>query len=162
MNMSICPFTYLNNHKSRLLHVHSCHGSVLLWRLCYTLCTFGFVDDVMWIIIIREITSCMLLHGQGSSRPRPGFLGAREFRPGGVLQCFDTVGWASGRAPGLSKLSDEVLVWLSVWSEVQIVCMWSSWCQCIPKPHHLLLHLNPDWFYLSGAGLLRLSWKRGR
>jgi len=24
------------------------------------------------------------------------------------------------------KLSDEVLVWLSVWSEVQIVCMWSS------------------------------------
>jgi len=24
------------------------------------------------------------------------------------------------------KLSDEVLVWLSVWSEVQIVCIWSS------------------------------------
>jgi len=28
-------------------------------------------------------------------------------------------------------------------------------------PHHLLLHRNPDWFYLSGAGLPRLSWKRG-
>jgi len=39
------------------------------------------------------------------------------------LQCFDTVGWASGRASGLYKLSDEVLVWLSVWGEVQIVCM---------------------------------------
>jgi len=25
-----------------------------------------------------------------------------------------------------------------------------------------LPHLNPDWFYLSGAGLLRFSWKRGR
>jgi len=32
----------------------------------------------------------------------------------------------------------------------------------IPKPHHLLLHLNPDWFYFSGTGLPRLSWKRGR
>jgi len=32
----------------------------------------------------------------------------------------------------------------------------------IPKPHHLLPHLNPNWFYLSGTGLPRLSWKRGR
>jgi len=24
------------------------------------------------------------------------------------------------------KLSDEVLAWLSVWSEVQMICMWSS------------------------------------
>jgi len=24
------------------------------------------------------------------------------------------------------KLSDEVLAWLSVWSEVQIICIWSS------------------------------------
>jgi len=31
----------------------------------------------------------------------------------------------------------------------------------IPKPHQLLPHLNPDWFYLSGTGLPRLSWKRG-
>jgi len=31
----------------------------------------------------------------------------------------------------------------------------------IPKPHHLLHHLYPDWFYLSGTGLPRLSWKRG-
>jgi len=29
-------------------------------------------------------------------------------------------------------------------------------------PHHLLLRQNPDWFNLSGAGLPRLSWKRGR
>jgi len=27
--------------------------------------------------------------------------------------------------------------------------------------HHLLLHLNPEWFNLSGAGLPSLSWKRG-
>ena len=31
----------------------------------------------------------------------------------------------------------------------------------IPEPHRLLPHLNPDWFYLSGTGLPRLSWKRG-
>ena len=29
------------------------------------------------------------------------------------------------------------------------------------NPGHLLRHLNPDWFYLSGTGLPRLSWKRG-
>jgi len=27
-----------------------------------------------------------------------------------------------------------------------------------PKPHHILPYLNPDWFYLSGTGLPRLSW----
>ena len=46
-----------------------------------------------------------------------------------------------------------------LWSEVQIVCIWSSWCHCIPKPHHLLPRLNPDWFYLCGTCLLRLSWQ---
>ena len=57
------------------------------------------------------------------------------------IQWFHTVGWVS------KKLSDEVLAWLSVWSEVQIVCIWSSWCHCIPEPHHLLPHSNPNWFY---------------
>ena len=31
----------------------------------------------------------------------------------------------------------------------------------IPKPHLLFSHLNPDWFYLSGTTLPRLSWKKG-
>jgi len=42
------------------------------------------------------------------------------------LQCFDTVGWASGRASAVYKLSDEVLVWLSIWIKVHIICIWSS------------------------------------
>jgi len=29
-------------------------------------------------------------------------------------------------------LSDEVLALLSVWSEVQMICIWSSWCHCHP------------------------------
>jgi len=45
--------------------------------------------------------------------------------------------------------------------EVQIVCIWSCWCHCIPKPSHLLPDLNPDWFYRSGTSLPRLSWERG-
>jgi len=45
------------------------------------------------------------------------------------LQCFDTVGWAAGRASGLWKLSGGVLAWLSVWSEVQ-TCIWPSGCYC--------------------------------
>jgi len=59
--------------------------------------------------------------------------------------------------PGCKKISDEVLVWLSVWSEVQIVCIWSLPSQT-PS---LLRHLNPDWFYLALTGLPRLSGKRG-
>ena len=46
-----------------------------------------------------------------------------------------------------------MLVWLSIWSEVLIVCIWSGWCHCQPKPRHLLPDWNPDWFYLSGTSL---------
>ena len=31
-----------------------------------------------------------------------------------------------------------------------------------PKPRRLLPDLNPDWFYLSGTSIPRLSWIRGR
>jgi len=30
----------------------------------------------------------------------------------------------------------------------------------IPKPHNLLPHFNPDWFYLSGTGLPTSSGKK--
>jgi len=33
---------------------------------------------------------------------------------------------SSERAFGLQKMIDEVLAWLSVWSEVQMICIWSS------------------------------------
>jgi len=47
------------------------------------------------------------------------------------------------------KLSGEMLLWLSVWGEVQI-CIWPSWCHS----HSLsLAPVNSDWFYLSGTGL---------
>ena len=49
------------------------------------------------------------------------------------LQCFDTVGWVSEEHLTCKKLSDKLLVWLSAWSMLQIVCIWSSWCHCHPK-----------------------------
>jgi len=60
----------------------------------------------------------------------------------------------------VKKLSDEVLTWLSVWSEMQMIL---HMVQLMPlPPRHLLLHSNLDWFNLSDAGLPRLSWKKGR
>jgi len=48
------------------------------------------------------------------------------------------------------NLSDEVLVWLSIRSEVHDLHM----VQLMPMPpHHLLLHLNVNWFNISGASL---------
>ena len=73
------------------------------------------------------------------------------------LQCFDTVGRAAGRASILQKLSGEVLAWLSVWSEVWMICIWSSWCQCHPSS---FASLKSRMVYLSGAGLPRLSSKK--
>jgi len=49
--------------------------------------------------------------------------------------------------PVCNTLSDKVLVWLSVWSKVQIVF---RMVQLMPLPsRHLLPRLNPDWFYFS-------------
>ena len=76
------------------------------------------------------------------------------------LQCSDTVGWASGRASGLWVWGVGVVI-SSAGSEVQIVCIWSSWCHCHPQTPSSLASFIPDWFYLSGTGLPRLSWKRG-
>ena len=66
------------------------------------------------------------------------------------LQCFDAVGWATGRASGLKKLSGGVLTWLFVWSEMQ-TCIWPSWCHC----HSLSLAsvksrlVLPFWYQLT-------------
>jgi len=54
-------------------------------------------------------------------------------------------------------LSGEVLAWLSVWSKVQIICIWSSWCHCHPIISCSSKILNG---FPSGAGLPRLSWKK--
>jgi len=52
--------------------------------------------------------------------------------------------------PACKKFNDEVLVWLSVWTAYDATATSSS-----------LASLNPDLFNLSGAIVLKLSWKRG-
>ena len=48
------------------------------------------------------------------------------------LPCLQWLTLLVGRQeghPACKKLRGEVLVWLSVWSEVQ-TCIWPSWCHC--------------------------------
>ena len=68
------------------------------------------------------------------------------------LQCFDAVGWVVEGHPTCKNLSDEVLVWLSVCSEVDCLHM----VQLMPHTH---THTHP--FNGPLSGLPRLSWKRG-
>ena len=55
---------------------------------------------------------------------------------------------------GNKDKSDEVLVWFPVWSEVQIVCIWSSWCHSHPKTPRFLASFKsrlvlPFWYQLT-------------
>ena len=81
-----------------------------------------------------------------------------------VLWCC----WLGGRKGILpvQKLSDGVLAWLFVWSEVQ-TCIWPSWCHC----HSLSLAsvksrlLLPFWYWLTlvvpDKGLLNVRKRHG-
>jgi len=69
--------------------------------------------------------------------------------------------WLGGRKgiQPVKKLSGEVLAWLSVWSEVQMICIWSSYASSTATPSSLA-PVKSRMVYLSGAGLPSLSWKK--
>jgi len=56
--LSVCPRGYLLNRTRNLyqifVHVGYGRGSVLLQRRCDTLCISGFVDDIMFLVCIRD------------------------------------------------------------------------------------------------------------
>jgi len=56
------------------------------------------------------------------------------------------------------NLSDQVLTWLSVWSKVQMICTWSSWCHCHPIVSCFIKIQIASTFLMPS--LARLSWKR--
>jgi len=64
-----------------------------------------------------------------------------------------------GQLSACRKLSDEVLVCLFVWSEVQMICI-NGPADATATPSYL--HWNANWFNLSGDSLPMLSLKRGR
>jgi len=66
------------------------------------------------------------------------------------------VGWQQGH-PTCKNLSGEVLAWFSVWSEVQMICIFAADATATPS----LAPVKSRMVYLSGAGLPRLSWKKG-
>jgi len=53
-------------------------------------------------------------------------------RKGDCLQCFLLLVGRQEGHPACKKLSGEVLARLSVSNEVQMICIWSSWCRCHP------------------------------
>ena len=54
-------------------------------------------------------------------------------------------GWQKEHLAHKINLTDEVLAWIYVWSEMQTTCIWSNWCQC-----HLIISAkeNPEQFIL--------------
>jgi len=88
-----------------------------------------------------------------------------KFRESFILYSLPSVFWCcwlgSRKAhPVCKKLSDEVLAWLSVWSKVQMICIWSSWWDCHPIIS-CFITIQIGEFDHSGAGLPRSSLKRG-
>ena len=53
--------------------------------------------------------------------------------------------------PACKKLIGEVLVWLSISSEVQMICIWSSWCHCHPiiSCSNTIQNGLPVWYRLT-------------
>ena len=107
-----------------------------------------------------------------------------DLQPGNWVFTFSALTLLVGRQEEHPACTNWVLVWLSVWSEVQIICMWFSWCYCHPKTPSSLASFKsrlvlPFWSRLrndlycvewgvklysnqpSGTGLPRLPWKRG-
>ena len=69
-----------------------------------------------------------------------------------VLWCC----WLGGRKSIWPvKTEGEVLSWLSVWSEVQMICIWSSWCHCRPiiPCSSKIQNSLPFWCRLTQVGL---------
>ena len=97
-------------------------------RIWYWSWSASWGDLLNSLALLAALLNVMLY--QGASYSSCSFLSADNSPQ--CLQCVDTVGWVAGRASILKKLSDEVLVWLSVCSEVQMIYIWSSWCYCHP------------------------------
>ena len=64
--------------------------------------------------------------------------------------------------PACKKLSGGVLAWLSLWSEVQMICIWSTCCHCrrIMSCSSKIQNGLPFWWWLTQVVLEKRPFKR--
>jgi len=94
------------------------------------------VDAIHEYLLLKGVEAVSIHGGKGSFRVMTSQV---YFAPFCTCYCFEIYFSALMLLVGrqkehrvCKKLSDEVLAWLSVWSEVQMVCVWSSWCHYHP------------------------------
>ena len=142
-----CWHGYLSGARSRLAY-----GSVCVcWYYQFIVLVQKSYPNYHMPMVAHSQNSDIEITLQGVTATQMKFLGWCLQLPSVLWHCWLGIR-KSIRPVKIQWWNAGLLVWLSVWSEVQTVCIWSSWCSnsAIPKPSHLLPHLNPDWFYIPG------------
>ena len=133
-----------------LCHCHPSYG--LRWRCAFPVVmhTYG----TQWSAPACVHASLSMLRHSVTSLPS-SFRFTFRYECFADVRCMPSVLWRCwlGGRKGIrpvKKLSDGVLAWLSVWSEVQ-TCIWPSWCHChslslAPVKSRLIL---PFWYQLT-------------
>jgi len=104
-----------------------------------------------WVIIIQQTFFLLLLNAQSC---------VSSSLPVMQKQCKSGSKWRHNKR----RKGTKVKCWCGYLSgaRCRLFACGPADTTAIPQFHRLLPHLNPDLFYLSGTGLPRLSWKRGR
>jgi len=76
-----------------------------------------------------------------------------------LLLAFSALTQLVGRQEGHPTCKNWVVRSWCVWSKVQMIHIWSSWCYCHPSS---LAPVKSRMVYISGAGLPRLSREKGQ
>jgi len=123
-------------------YVMVCSLSVRPWHLIlWVWCALGSFYTVYWLESRkRAVRLLMMLFCQSCSLQMcmlscSYYCSCSEYCHSYKYFAFIVLTLLVGRQevhPACKKLSGEVLAWLSVRIEVQMICIWSSWCHCHP------------------------------
>ena len=122
------------------VHVTYGRGSDLLWRQCDMLCTFGFVDDVTLLRMVRNMRYEIRVYSKKTQQRLPSVFWHCLLEVKKSIRPVKIERWGVGV--------------INYWSEVQIVCIWSSWCHCHLKTPPSLASFKsrlvlPFWYRLT-------------
>jgi len=114
----------------------------------------GFEVEMKWIFLAdhsKNISCSLLADRRVMVTEQTGQLFS-------VLHAHNFTKWFSKFAHLNTRLSGELLAWLSVWSNMQLICIWSSWCHC-----HLIISCSskiqnglPFWWRLTQVVLEKI------